>query len=289
MIDATAPPDRDRAPFSHSPDASPQSVAKDLVECFESLARVDDPMTRALEACIIALGADRGSPLCRGATAIAADIDRGIGAGVPHGYHNSAHLLEVTLCAFELAHRAGLRDDAAILLLVAAVIHDFHHDGTIAVPSSFRLEALAIREATPYLAAAQVDRSVLARIETLVLATEPAAGVPFARACHGFHCGGRDSAPPAPLPQLEALRADRLLALQAVALVEADVLPSIGLTVEHSHRMHDRLATEWGRPLGPEDKIRFIDDVFGELQVGAFFMPNVQALRADCLQRLVAG
>ena len=62
-------------------------------------------------------------------------------------------------------------------------------------------------------------------------------------------------------------------------LCEADVLPSLGLTLSHALRLQDRLAREWGRQLPADDKLRFIDDVVATGVIGDFFLPNVLANR----------
>jgi hypothetical protein len=84
--------------------------------------------------------------------------------------------------------------------------------------------------------------------------------------------------PELPLP-LGRLRLEPDLAQEAVLLAEADVLPSIGLTVEHAERLHARLAAEWHTPLGCDDKLRFIDRMIGEISMASFFIPNIQAVR----------
>lgn len=272
-------------PFARDDSLPPHLVAARLVACFQALASRRDRMSRVLEASLATLDIDPAHPLRLGAMAIAADIDRGIGAGVPDGYHNPRHFLEVVLCALELSRRARLPDAATLNVLVAAVMHDFHHDGSAGGRQAFRLERLAVRKGLPYLEAAGATSAALQRIASLVLSTEMSLGAPFARACHAFHLGATPAPPAqAPLPELEALMDDPDLALEAAVLVEADVLPSIGLTVEHGHHVQALLAAELGQSLDAADKRRFID-AFGELTVGAFFSPNRRALLDDCLRR----
>jgi hypothetical protein len=274
------------APFARDDSLTPQQLAARLVACFGELGDRPDRMSWTFAASVATLDVAPGDPLRVGAMAIAADIDRGIGAGIPEGYHNPRHFLEVLLCALELSRRARLPDGATLNVLVAALMHDFHHDGSAGGKRPFWHEQLAVSKALPYLEAAGAASDALQRIACLVLATEPALGAPFARACHAFHRGEAASAPDRPpLPELDPLRTDPGLALEAVVLIEADVLPSIGLTVEYGHRVQSLLAAELGRTLDARDKLRFID-AFGELTIGAFFAPNRQALRNDCLRRL---
>jgi hypothetical protein len=49
------------------------------------------------------------------------------------------------------------------------------------------------------------------------------------------------------------------MALQAVLLTEADVLPSAGLTVAYGELSQLMLSQEWGRTLGPADKLCFLE------------------------------
>lgn len=272
-------------PSARDVSLAPHLVAERLVACFHEMGSRPGRMSRVFEASVATLDIDPADPLRVGAMAIAADIDRGIGAGVPHGYHNPGHFLEVVLCGLELSRRARLPDAATLNVLVAAVMHDFHHDGSAGGRQAFRLERLAVRRGLPYLEAAGAAGEMQQRIACLVLSTETALGAPFARACHAFHSGSAPSLPArAPLRELEALMEDPGLAVEAAVLIEADVLPSIGLTVEHGHHVQSLLAAELGRPLDAADKLRFID-AFGELAVGAFFSPNRRALRDDCLRR----
>ena len=265
-------------------------VAAWLVACFRHLEKRPDRLAWAYGAALDAMNVDRTLPLARAGLAIAADVDRGIGAGIVGGYHAPQHFVEVVLSALYLAGREKLAGDAALEILTAAVTHDFHYDGIRDPKRPSRLEVRAARKAMSYLRAAGVDGTAQRRLQTLVLSTEPTAGVPFARACHAFHhVDGPRPTSAAPLPELAPLLDDPALALAAALLVEADVLPSIGLTIEHGNRVQALLSVEWQRPLGARDKLHYIDDIFGDFVVARFFSPNLKALREDCLRRLQAG
>jgi len=166
-------------------------------------------------------------------------------------------------------------------VVTAALMHDFHHDGSHGTASPFRLERLAVQKAQPYLRAAGVDEAECHRLEALVLATDSSAGVPFARACWAnHHAGGAETPLARPLPPpLAQLRAEPDLAQEAVLLAEADVLPSIGLTWNHAEQLQSRLAIEWHTSLGRDDKLKFIDRMVDEISVASFFIPNIQAVR----------
>lgn len=227
------------------------------------------------------IGLPETDPLLLAGLAIARDIDRGIGAGVAIGYHNSQHFLEVMLSALYLARLARLDSQRTTRVVSAALMHDFHHDGSRAAASPFRLERLAAQKAQPYLRAAGVGDDERLRLEALVLATEPSAGVPFARACVAGHAVGGAVTPLAAAlpPALGRLLLESDLAHDAVLLAEADVLPSIGLTLEHAEALQSRLAIEWDTTLGREHKLQFIDRIINEISAASFFMPNIRAFR----------
>ena len=280
-------PDRSRPPFVSHDDDDAAVVGAHMIEAFARLEHRPDRMRWAFDACVGALGVDPAAPACVGGRAIAADIDRGVGTGMPGGYHTPQHFLEVMLSALQLSLRARLDAPAALTVVLAALVHDFHYDGQRDPAHPFRMESIAARRAMPYLEAAGVPQLQCTRIERLVLATEPIVGVPYVRACHAFHLGARAGPPPeAPLPALGVLREDAALARDCALLVEADVLPSIGLSVDYGWRLQARLAREWRRPLGARDKIQFVEHVFGPFVVGAFFEPNRRRLRDACLVRL---
>ena len=83
--------------------------------------------------------------------------------------------------------------------------------------------------------------------------------------------------------------ADASLAMEAVLLAEADLLPSIGLSYKHSADLQARLATEWGTSLGCADKLRFIDHVVGSISVATFFLPSIRAVKQEYLEICTAG
>lgn len=274
-------PSLNRPPFAQPASPGPADVGREMVACFEALGARADRLACAHALAMRSLGVGGVDVLAQAGRAVAHDVDRGIGAGVEAGYHNAQHFMEVMLCARYLALGAGLNAERGLRVVSAALLHDFHHDGSRGVQAPFRLEMLAVKRAQPYWQQAGVKPEERSRLEALILATEPRTGVPFARACWHWHRAGGGASPdgaglPAPLLRLLA-EAD--LAHDAVLLAEADVLPSIGLTIEHAEQLQARLAHEWGTTLGRADKLQFIERMVGEMVVGAFFVPNVLALR----------
>ena len=275
------PPELERPPFAALGSLDSVQTADEMVACFKRLGARPDRLAHAHELAISSIGGHAGTGLARAGAAIAHDIDQGVGGGVASGYHNPQHYLEVMLSALYLARLHKLDSERTLRLVTAGLIHDFHHDGSRAGNVQFRLEKLALQKSRPYLNAAGVDAAQCRSLETLVLATEPRVGVPFARACWNRHRGGvGDEAISSTLPRaLERLVNDRELAFDAVLLAEADVLPSIGLTLEHAETLQARLASEWGTPLGRADKLQFTDRMISEISVAQYFLPNMRRLR----------
>lgn len=270
-----------RAPFAQLKSLGPNAVGRDIVACFETLGARTDRLEHAHALAMRSIGVAPAEPLRLAGQQVARAIDHGAGAGVAAGYHNAQHFLEVMLCTRYLALLAGLDAIRTLRVVSAGLLHDFHHDGSRGVAAPFRLEMLAVEQAQPYLRQANVAGTESSRLEALILATEPRAGVPFARACFAWHRSGGPAPPnsaglPAPL---QRLLAEAELAHDAVLLAEADVLPSIGLTIAHAEQLQARLAFEWGTTLGRTDKLQFIERLVGEIVVAAFFIPNVLALR----------
>lgn len=270
-----------RPPFAVVKSLDAPHVGAELVAYFASFAGRSDRMEHAHTLASRSIGVPETDPRVLAGRAIARDIDRGVGAGVANGYHNGQHFLEVMLSALYLSRLVHLNRSRSTRVVTAALIHDFYHDGSRATELPFRLERRAVQEAQPYLLAAGVDDDECDRIQALVLATDPSVGVPFARACWASHAaGGPVTRFASGLPlQLGRLLVEPDLAREAMLLAEADVLPSIGMTLEHAEQLQSRLAVEWGTPLDPDNKLKFIDRIIDEISVASFFMPNIQAMR----------
>lgn len=279
-----------RPPFTVVDGLEPLQVADEIVSCFEEIAARPDRLRAAFTLATSSAGIDAAHPLHRAAVAIASDIDRGVGAGVVHGYHNARHFMEVVLSANYLARTCRFAPERQLRVLAAALIHDFHHDGSRSGEAPFRLEALSASSAAPYFRDAGVHAALHEEVRALVLATEPHAGVPYARACLRRHSGGNVALPASPVPeQLERVMRDPELALEAVLLAEADVLPSLGFTVAHGQIVQDWLANEWGVSLGAADKLAFIERVAPSIEIAAFFAPNIERLRQAFRRQIDSG
>jgi len=262
-------------------------VAEDIIACLQLVSGLQEKMTQCFHASARIAGLPANDPLRVAGDRIARDVDAGVGAGGSNPYHNTQHFCEVLLSALYLSLLARLTAREQTQLLVAALVHDFHHDGTSNAEVPFRLERIAAEAATPYFEAAGVSSDERARIAAMVLTTEVAVGTRFARECHLHFAAGGPRPSLSGIPELlAALASDPRLALQAVILGEADILPSAGLTVQYGELQQEKLAEEWKRPLGAEHKLSFLNQIFQEFTVGRFFSPNLRDLK-DAAQKLI--
>ena len=287
MAPAPQPFDLSKPPFRVREGADARTVAEDIIACLQLVSGLPQKMTQCFHAAARVAGLPEDDPLCVAGERIARDVDAGVGAGGDNAYHNAQHFCEVLLSALYLSLLARLAPREQTQLLLAALLHDFHHDGTSNANVPFRLERMAAEAAAPYLEAVGVPPEERARIAAMVFATEVELGTRFARDCH-LHFAGtgpRPSLSGVPEP-LAALAGDARLALQAVILGEADVLSSAGLTVQYGELQQERLAEEWKRPLGAEHKLHFFNQIFQEFTVGRFFSPNLRELKEAAQDRV---
>jgi 3'5'-cyclic nucleotide phosphodiesterase family protein len=277
--------DLSKPPFRVPEGQDARAVAEDFIACFQVVSGLPNKVCACLQAAleVAELGED---PLCMAGERIARDMDAGVGAGGANPYHNAQHFCEVVLSALYLSLLAGVSAREKVELLVAALVHDFHHDGNTNANVPFRLERLSAQAASPYLQAAGVPMEAQARVTAMIFSTEVSVGTRFARECHLHFAasGSRPSLSGIPGP-LALLAGDARLALQAVIVGEADVLSSAGLTVQYGERQQEKLAEEWKKPLGADHKVRFLNQVFQDFTVGHFFSPNLRALKNAAQER----
>ncbi|MDB5840189.1 MAG: hypothetical protein JWQ23_2141 [Herminiimonas sp.] len=277
----------DRPPFQVVDNLGPDEAAQDIVASFRYFSHMPNMLEASFERAMQTIGLDRRDPLHIAGTQVVRAMDRGTGVGAGNAYHNAMHFCEVMLCTLFVAQLARLTRREQAQVVIASLLHDFHHDGATNGSESFRLELIACREAEAYLRRADVTQEEQGRVNALILSTEIVMGVPLARSCYVKHfLGGPEPVPLRMHPELVALINDPRLALQAVVLSEADILPSVGLTIEHADINEARLEAEIKRTLGPENKIQFIDHAIGEFLVAKFFMPNLRTIRKANLDRI---
>jgi len=273
--------DLSRAPFALEPRKDAAQVAEDIVDCFRQVSALHhDKVSLTTRAALGVIGLPDHNEWASAALHLSSDMDAGIGDGGNNAYHNSQHFCEVMLSTLYLSLRAPLDPARRAQMIVAALAHDFFHDGG-ANDTPFRLERRSVESLVPYLNAAGIPAGDQTDIVAIILATETTVGLPFARQCY---LQSRNGHPPPPTPPIESrlapLGESAQLAMQAVLLTEADILPSVGLTTECAMRAQAKLSSEWGKPLSAENKLHFLEHVFGDFCVSRFFTPNVERLKA---------
>jgi hypothetical protein len=278
--------DLSKPPFKVIEGEDARAVANDLIACFQVISRLPEKVGTCVRAAFESAAVAPDEPLRIASCRIADDMDAGVGAGGANAYHNAQHFCEVLLNALYLSLLAKVHTQGKAEILVAALVHDFHHDGTKNMSATFRLESLSAQATAPYLEAAGVSPQVCARIAAMVFATEVTKGTRFARDCHLHFATGAALPPASGLPApLALVGTDASLALEAVIVGEADVLSSAGLTVQYGELQQERLAEEWKQPLGAEHKLRFLNQVFQDFTVGRFFSPNLRDLKSAAQDR----
>jgi hypothetical protein len=276
-----------KPPFCIQLQQSAAAVARDFLTVFSVLETLPNKVSSTFEAIVQRIGATDATALVAAGRQLARAIDSGVGAGTGNAYHNSQHFCEVMLSAFYLAQLDGLEPADQLELVLAAMVHDFHHDGRGNGVVPFRLERLAVNACEPYLVDAGVPEPQRRALAALILATDVTHGIAIAQACHASHSSNAAQPVIHPdAPELALLAGDQRLARRAMVLTEADVLPSVGLSIEHAMRLQTRLSQEWGRPQQVKDKYRFITEVFPGFTIGRFFTPNVLSLQQFLLQHL---
>ncbi|RZJ12768.1 MAG: hypothetical protein EOP39_02655 [Rubrivivax sp.] len=259
---------------------SASRMAEALLAMFEHIGGLADKVQWVHRHVTADLSGPLDASLERAGAAVAAAIDADPSRFDRHGYHNRQHFCEVALAAYGLCMLNRIDTGSTQLVLLAALAHDFIHEGS--AKPGFVQERASVASLGPLLEAGGMDAAQIARLATLVLATEPIAGTAFmAAACQAHaHDTPVALAAPADAPELAALAADAELAALARLLCAADVLPSLGLGEAHALRLQDRLAVEWRRPLTRADKLAFMDGVLRLDYIDRLFRPAVEALRA---------
>lgn len=274
--------DAARPPFRLDPAQSIDAAAVEIVHLFRAIEHLPDKVGLVFRTLVDCLALAPNNVYAQAGLRLAEAIDRD-GPRFDLPYHNRQHACEVMLCCRYLALTLGLPPQATLEIILAALFHDYRHDGKSHGRIPFRLERRSVNLAQPYLLAAGLNPAQCRKLKALVLATHHAAGVTVALAYYRHHSrqGPRPEAP-ACAPELTEL--DGIdSATHALTLCLADVLPSLGLTIDHALHLQEKLAQEWDKPLGVEDKLRFIEHTQPLFAVCDRFIPNVMRLKNHLL------
>lgn len=263
----------------------PQEVAEATTAFFYKLAETEGPKLSLLWRIITDFATDYPAlmALKDAGEMIAADYDRGLGAGTRNAYHNREHTLETLVCAHILAQldqrqETPLEPEDRLLLLFAALIHDWHHDGSEENGVFFRLEKRALEAARPYLS--HVTPGQLLRIDLLVRASDLSGPHVFARQAVAWQRilsrmnpdEQRPTPPPTPsgMEILATLFQPQHAATAEVAamLRDADLIPLAGLTPDYAALQTSRLRDEWARPFAQAEYITLLASALARPRTG---------------------
>lgn len=238
---------------------SPKAFGEKIVALFKTWRQENPPKTAAIIASALDyFNVDGESPLLK-ATMLA-----GFLADIPHPnpYHNNHHFHEVLIMLIILINhhntafgkeiiRLGGREIS--LLLIAACIHDFAHDGqsNIVEGTHFpsRLEKRSFDMAKPFLQSAGVDDTSLLWLEIMIICTDVSRG-PNGRSPAGlcrdvFLAHEYDNIHAVNIPEFyQPLMNNPQLSLIATLLCEADIAPSSALTYDFSKMLTCLVAQE---------------------------------------------
>ena len=282
----------DAPPLVLPENPAPESLAEAMTFAFYKLVELKGPVLSLVWRVVTAFAMTSPAliPIREAGERIAADFDRGIGAGHGNGYHNAQHTAEVMLSShvFALLERRldhALFPEARLLLMLAALVHDWHHDGKLSESSPFHHENMALDAARPYLACLSAGQ--MARLELMVRATEAGTARQFVHAALQWHGNARSGvAPVVPegmKPITAFLQPDHAVTCElASLLIDADGLPLFGLTPDYALLLTHRLRDEWETSIGHKDFVALLDKALAGRSflslAGGFFTPNIEAV-----------
>jgi hypothetical protein len=203
---------------------------------------------------------------------------------IPHtlSYHNTAHFRKVLYHAIRLIvtdrtlsgpAQPGLSKEQAVLLMIAACIHDLGHDGSSNIASGQyepgRLEQRSCALAEPYLTAAGMSEGALSYLRTMVLCTDasrpdnPSCPLSQLKAAYHHHFSDFSGKSEHSAGQVFAfLRNRKDLTLLAMYLHEADIMSSAGVSYERTQCETIQFKQERGEGAArPSDVLEFFDTI----------------------------
>lgn len=281
---------------------SPASLAKRLERINLFVRSEDAPsMQDVWQGLTASLAGPSTNNLLAAGHAIAARIDKGIGAGVGNDYHHAAHFKDVMFSAATLVHVAGLqgkpltRREQAVLLFTA-LVHDYDHDGGRNRGNALRLEEMALRGITADFKQHNINPATQEMIGLMLRSTDVSRSPDYVSA---LKVGMRVKAPEgyeslAPL----GLARHRRTAELAAMLRDADILMAAGVTGVTARDSKSELGREWNEILDYKDHLGFLNFVVSQpdgkggrsigfaSEAGQFFNPNIGIVAHSLAQRL---
>jgi hypothetical protein len=193
-------------------------------------------------------------------------------------FHGNEHYRKVLLATMRQIHKHNqiykgteweLEARDVALLVTAANIHDFMHDGQPNGEIPSRLEKQSYELAAPFLKSAGVDDDFLADLKTIILATdvtppgEPQAPANQMKEAYKFYFAGKEGKPDLD-EGLSRLHDNPRLCLLAALFQEADVLPSVAFGYQRGVKENIKVAEEGDKTPSPNFMLFFLDNIFGE-------------------------
>lgn len=225
-------------------------------------------------------------------------------AGLPNDkpFHGNAHYRDILSTVFRLVtlhlylqrmdeETAVLDEEQCAMMLCAACVHDFCHDGRgnnlEGVHTPMRLEKQAFDMAEPVLRLFGLPEDDIVRIRTMVLTTDVSyddtGSSPSRRlrSAYAYHFEGKKA--PLLCPVLAPLKDDKALCLMAMMMEEADIYTSVGLNYDYA-RMTTVLVAQETKILSTKASTLhgFIEMICG----GLLATPAAQHLFHDTFSRI---
>ena len=300
--------DRMHLPFTIG-EGSPAEIGQKIATIYSNWDKHPPLVTDIWQAATQTVGLSEKSPLFMAGHEMAAALDSGMGTGLPGGYHNTQHYIEVLSNVTHIVLRNNatnleeivLSSDESGKLLFAALGHDFYYEAgdnkhQNGDPAPYRLEQISFDKTKPYLAKHGVGADDIGDIGVMIYGTDvsPASKAgSFVRAAHSylFECGQKPATSDV-LAKVHPVLKNPRLARMAALLSDADILSSAGLTAEYGNSQSQKLGAEWGKPMWPQDTIGFLTFVAENrfiTRAARFFEPNMDAIRQDANVAIAAN
>lgn len=244
-------------------DLTASELADRITMVFYSLRTLNGPVMSLVWKQVTGFAQDKPqlANLLQAGERIAADWDRGLGLKPDNAYHTLQHTLETVLLAHFLSliaarQRGPLSDEEHLLLLLAALCHDWYHDGSAGELQPFEMENISIQAMRTYVQ--DITLGQLNRLELMIRASDNNGPQLFFRELVRWHHHGRTTPVPdmpdaymalAPLAQADQARTTELAAM----LRDCDTIALCALTVDYAFMKSRQLGEEWMQPLTQQD------------------------------------
>ncbi len=260
-------------PFVLPDHLTPESVAGALTYTFYKMGQTSGPLLSLTWRLISAFAQPIQDlkEIREAGEQIAIAFDQGVGDNPHNSYHTAQHAFETMMCAHTLALLERRLDhalfpEARLLLMLSALIQQWHHPGTRNMDEHFQIEKHILTMSDPYLKnLTPVQRS---QLELILLGSDISGPHNFTRALSQWYRSEKKGPAPILPAGMEAIEklSDPEHALTvnlASMLCDAEALPLFGLTTDYAALKSRALQDEWARPIGQKDFIAQMHHVLG--------------------------